>query len=599
MLLFVFSCSESFKFRCGFLTSQIHSHPILFQAFKSFEKTPFTYVDSVEALGSLASKLEAEEVIAIDLENHSLHSYQGFLCLMQISTRKEDFIVDSLALREEIGPALGHIFADPSKVKVMHGADSDIVWLQRDHGIYLANLFDTGQAARVLALPSYGLAHLLQHYCNYKTDKRHQMADWRVRPLPDYLVTYARADTHFLLYIYDRLKIDLKNCKTVPDNLKAELPPGHPRGSVGTVLHHSANICLQLYEKPAFTETSYLDYYAKQRVAFTSKQLAIFAGLYAWRDAKARELDESPEAVLAKSQLMDLSRCTKPESVRKEIDRVCNRKANAARSCKEELFRVIQSSVEQEISYGSPMKTKANTKAGKTPSKAGKHIHFEDTSDKRSEEQSRGKQVEEKTNAGSSQQLSSLKGSKVSSLLLKKGRGASKQAVKSILDSLELPFLKRGEESIGLAQGGDARPKIVENEVKVASSSEIREWADKKVKESLESVEEKSAVDAGKEKSKAATNGEGGLPQPLSKKYHIGKTRQQRPAKLDELSISQPTSSSFDYSAAREQLKNRKREKKKYNVFAQSFFSIPDENLVKPAKRRKQPQTGNRSMTFK
>lgn len=27
----------------------------------------------------------------------------------------------------------------------MHGADRDIIWLQRDFGIYICNMFDTGQ----------------------------------------------------------------------------------------------------------------------------------------------------------------------------------------------------------------------------------------------------------------------------------------------------------------------------------------------------------------------------------------------------------------------------------------------------------------------
>ena len=38
---------------------------------------------------------------------------QGFCCLMQLSTRAEDFVVDALALRSHIGPLLGPIFANP------------------------------------------------------------------------------------------------------------------------------------------------------------------------------------------------------------------------------------------------------------------------------------------------------------------------------------------------------------------------------------------------------------------------------------------------------------------------------------------------------
>ena len=39
---------------------------------------------------------------------------------------------------------------DPAIVKVLHGANMDIHWLQRDLGLYVVNLFDTGQAARAL-----------------------------------------------------------------------------------------------------------------------------------------------------------------------------------------------------------------------------------------------------------------------------------------------------------------------------------------------------------------------------------------------------------------------------------------------------------------
>ena len=53
-------------------------------------------------------------------------------------------------------------------VKVLHGADKDIQWLQRDFGIYVANMFDTAQASRVLEYPGHGLGYLLQHFCAVK-----------------------------------------------------------------------------------------------------------------------------------------------------------------------------------------------------------------------------------------------------------------------------------------------------------------------------------------------------------------------------------------------------------------------------------------------
>ena len=91
----------------------------------------------------------------------------------------------------------------------MHGADSDIPWLQRDFGIYVVNLFDTGRASRALSFPSAGLAYLLSKFAGVTADKRHQLSDWRQRPLSDDMLAYARSDTHYLLDIYDKLLCNL------------------------------------------------------------------------------------------------------------------------------------------------------------------------------------------------------------------------------------------------------------------------------------------------------------------------------------------------------------------------------------------------------
>jgi exosome complex exonuclease RRP6 len=49
---------------------------------------------------------------------------------MQLSTRSADWLVDTLALRDDLGPCLAPLLADPGVVKVLHGADHDILWLQ-------------------------------------------------------------------------------------------------------------------------------------------------------------------------------------------------------------------------------------------------------------------------------------------------------------------------------------------------------------------------------------------------------------------------------------------------------------------------------------
>jgi len=61
----------------------------------------------------------------------------------------------------------------------------------------------------LLSLKSFGLAHLLLHYCNVIADKQYQLADWRQRPLNEEMLRYARDDTHYLLYIYDVMRQEL------------------------------------------------------------------------------------------------------------------------------------------------------------------------------------------------------------------------------------------------------------------------------------------------------------------------------------------------------------------------------------------------------
>ncbi|KAL7137145.1 hypothetical protein ABFS83_10G073100 [Erythranthe nasuta] len=267
----------------------------------SLEDTPFYFVEEVKDLKQLAVKLRSADEFAVDLEHNQYRSFQGMTCLMQISTRTEDFVIDTLKLRIHIGPHLREVFKDPTKKKVMHGADRDIIWLQRDFGIYVCNMFDTGQASRVLKLERFSLEYLLNHFCGVTANKEYQNADWRIRPLPREMIKYAREDTHYLLYIYDLMWLRLLESPTDPESSDPPLIEVYKR---------SSDICTQLYEKELLTDTSYLHIYGLQGADFNAQQLAVVSGLCEWRDVVARAEDESTGYVLPNRTLIEIAKQT-------------------------------------------------------------------------------------------------------------------------------------------------------------------------------------------------------------------------------------------------------------------------------------------------
>ena len=262
-----------------------------------------TWIDTPEALQTLVQRLEENVTeIALDLEAHSYRSFAGLVCLLQLTVRNEEgaaenYLVDTLKLFHDLNAALAPALANPKIVKVMHGADSDIQWLQRDFGLYVVNLFDTGRAARALHYPSAGLAHLLHRFVGIEADKSHQLADWRQRPLTDDMEQYAIQDTHYLLDIYDRLRWELEQSKS--------------ETSIRDVLDTSRKLCLIRYAGEApFSPTGYrvlLSRRGRRQVDLNDVQRATLESLWEWRDATARREDESPIYVCPNQSLLRIA----------------------------------------------------------------------------------------------------------------------------------------------------------------------------------------------------------------------------------------------------------------------------------------------------
>ncbi|KAF4724405.1 hypothetical protein FOZ62_029618, partial [Perkinsus olseni] len=256
------------------------------------------WVDTVELVDEMLDELAEAPEVAIDLEHHNMQSYRGFTCLIQIATRKKDYIVDVLAPGIMIKMHdFNRITSDPGIVKVLHGADMDVQWLQRDLSAYLCNMFDTGQAARVLELGGgYSLKNLLDFYCGYKADKANQLADWRQRPLSDRMKQYARDDVHYLLYVYDRMRAQLLCAGGGVDEGKVT---AYGRKMYMSTINRSCDVALKTYKD---SDSDFMEHAitlsCKTNTPLSLVGRPMLAALMYWRDKLGRERDVFPNSIL-------------------------------------------------------------------------------------------------------------------------------------------------------------------------------------------------------------------------------------------------------------------------------------------------------------
>lgn len=164
-------------------------------------------IETLADLEQLAAHLEGMDRIAVDLESDSFYSYHEKVCLLQLSSATDDFVIDPLFVLD-LSP-LGAIFRDAKVEKVFHAGEYDILCLKRDFGFEVANVFDTMIAARILGSKELGLASLIGRYFDVMLSKKLQRSDWGKRPLSSAQIEYARMDTHYLLALRDILHEDL------------------------------------------------------------------------------------------------------------------------------------------------------------------------------------------------------------------------------------------------------------------------------------------------------------------------------------------------------------------------------------------------------
>jgi ribonuclease D len=169
-----------------------------------------TLVTTQSQLDAAVFRLEAATRLAVDTEFMRESTYYPQLCLVQVATDSDCFLVDPLAGLDLGG--LHALFTSRSKLKILHAARQDLEVLQLGGRPVPAPVFDTQVAAAMLGFPPQaGYAELVARQLGHSIDKGQTRTDWSRRPLTPAQLAYAADDVHHLLTLHTELSAALED----------------------------------------------------------------------------------------------------------------------------------------------------------------------------------------------------------------------------------------------------------------------------------------------------------------------------------------------------------------------------------------------------
>lgn len=244
------------------------------------------YLDQRAEVDRFLTSISAVREIALDTEGASYHRFVDRIYLLQLSTRDHSAIIDPLPIGTPDG--LGALLESPEVEVVFHDADYDLRLLRQDYGWKVRNIFDTRVAAQLLGLKAFGLAALLEKYFGVKLDKKHQRADWSMRPLTRDMLDYAAQDTAYLLELRELLKHELERL-----------------GRTSWAREEFDRL-----EDTQWAPEDASQAFLKMKGArdLTRRELAILRELVPWRDAIAGAQDRATFRVIGNEQLLAIAR---------------------------------------------------------------------------------------------------------------------------------------------------------------------------------------------------------------------------------------------------------------------------------------------------
>jgi len=169
----------------------------------------FVYIQDSHQFDQLKNSLQGYYVVGIDTEFERTKTYWPDLCLVQIATPSEVFIVEPNAFDK---PWLESFLINPAILKIFHSCRQDIEAFYAFCGVITQNVFDTQVAAALIDMrDQISYADLCHDIFHIHLSKDFQWSNWVARPLLSEQIAYAANDVRYLIPLYLYLKRKLED----------------------------------------------------------------------------------------------------------------------------------------------------------------------------------------------------------------------------------------------------------------------------------------------------------------------------------------------------------------------------------------------------
>ncbi len=258
-----------------------------------------TIIANKKDFDELCKKIDDNGRFSIDLEFIPERTYEPEICLVQVATDEEAYIIDPYEV-EDLMPIWERV-ASPDLLKVVHAGDQDMDLMHLGSGLIPSNVMDTQIAAGFIGFGyPIGYGKLLSQILNINLSKSESFTDWTNRPLTPSQISYALDDVRHLLRLHDSLVEELDS-----------------RQRLSWVIDECKRYCdISYYERDRARDFMRV----KGASSLPRKGLAVLRELSTWRHSEASRQNRPLKSILADNVIYEFAR--HPPKNQNEIQRI-------------------------------------------------------------------------------------------------------------------------------------------------------------------------------------------------------------------------------------------------------------------------------------